>query len=122
MRPDFARMYATASYADEDVQPRMSATDYTELLQKLQRPKLDESEQQKDDRPRLYFNLKNADLIPKCMDKTSNQRRDYSDPRPIWDVPVTFVGQHVQLGWYAFTVLVGLLSMEWLIRKLLRLA
>ena len=25
MRPDFARMYEMASYADEDVQPRMSA-------------------------------------------------------------------------------------------------
>ena len=122
VRPDFARLYAMASYADEDVQPRMGAADYTELLQKLRRPKLDDSEQQKDDRPRLYFNLKNADLIPKCMDKTSNQRRDYSDPRPIWDVPVTLVGQRVLLGWYAFVALVGLMAMEWLIRKLLRLA
>ncbi len=122
VRPDFARMYEMASYADEDVQPRMSGTDYAEVLQRLQRPKLDESEGQNDDRPRLYFNLKNADLIPKCMDKTSNQRRDYSDPRPIWDVPVTLFWQHFQLGWYAFTALVGLMAMEWLIRKLLRLA
>ena len=88
VRPDFARMYEMSSYADEDVQPRMSAADYTTLLQKLQRPKLDDT--QKDDRPRLYFNLKNADEIPRCMDKTSNQRRDYSDPRPIWNTPVRF--------------------------------
>ena len=56
------------------------------------------------------------------MDKTSNQRRDYSDPRPIWDAPVTLLGQRVLLGWYAFAALVGLMAMEWLIRKLLRLA
>ena len=56
------------------------------------------------------------------MDKTSNQRRDYSDPRPIWNVPVRFFASRVQLGWYAFTALVGLMSLEWLIRKLLRLA
>jgi hypothetical protein len=120
VRPDFARMVEMASYADEDVQPRMSAADYTGLLQKLQRPKLDDT--QKDDRPRLYFNLKNAGEIPQCMDKTSNQRRDYSDPRPIWNTPVRFFENRVQLGWYAFTALVGLMSLEWLIRKLLRLA
>jgi hypothetical protein len=204
-RPDFARMYDIASYADEEVQPRMSGPDYAELLQKLRRPKLDENEQ-KEDRPKLFFNLKNADLIPKCMDKLSDQRREYSDPRPIWDVmvkmltpvrerylpawaawglaaclgagcaigffffrserrglplglqaalallglvsvPGYYLGRHlgiggwaicialatlvvaplylpaeVALGWYALAALVGLLSTEWLVRKLLRLA
>ena len=80
-RPDFARMYEMASYADDDVQPRMTAPEFAEVSEALKRarPKATD-EVQKDDRPRLYFNLKNADLIPKCMDKTSNQRRDTAIP------------------------------------------
>ena len=206
-RPDFARMFETASYVDETVQTRMAAADYAELASKLQRPKLEEGSQanQADDRPRLYFNLANADLIPRCMVETEPKKQEtYSEPRAIWDEPAPFrwtpwwlaallsviltagflagfflfrtdrpvvrwddsvggkvllgllalvslggfaAGRHLglagwlllagglavligplflpgtmQLGWYAFTLLIGLMSMEWLVRKLLRLA
>ena len=32
------------------------------------------------------------------MDKTSNQRRDYSDPRPIWNTPVRFFERQRAVG------------------------
>ncbi len=202
-RPDFARMYETASYLDEDVQPRMAPADYAELAQKLQRPKLEEGAPQ-DDRPRLYFNLSNAGLIPKCMSETESTTTTHSDPKAVWDEkapfawmplwlivtlglilavgfavgfflfrverPVVswndslgsrallgtfgvvsaggfsigrnlglagwvllagvlalligpwFLPDRLQLGWLALAVLIGLMSVEWLIRKLLRLA
>jgi hypothetical protein len=195
-RPDFAQMYDTASYADEIVKPRMSAKDYEELMQYLQRqrPKLDDKKPS-DDRPRLYFNLADAGLIPKCMTEIENNDTRLSQAHPVWDEKAAFqwlpwwaaaligvvltvgflagfflsrsnrpaavmrgllaapsvggfaIGRNlgwggwvllagllilligplflpslIPLGWFLFTTLIGLLSMEWLIRKLLRLA
>src|SRR5205807_8064913 len=67
-RPDFERMYHMASEA-EAVIARMGPAEGAELKKRLQRPKLAAAagKEQKDDKTRLYFELKNADLIPNCM-------------------------------------------------------
>jgi hypothetical protein len=67
-RPDFDRMYRLASEADS-VLLRMSDADKAELQKRLIRPKLEGGEKAdlRDDKMRLYFELRNAGLIPKCM-------------------------------------------------------
>ena len=67
-RPDFQTMYELASEAD-DVLGRMGDAERQELKRSLQRPKMEGAAQNenKDDKVRLYFDLKNAHLIPTCM-------------------------------------------------------
>src|SRR6185437_7804081 len=67
-RPDFQTMYQLASEAD-DVLGRMTDAERVELKRSLSRPKLEGAAkgEVKDDKLRLYFDLKNAHLIPTCM-------------------------------------------------------
>ncbi len=139
-RPDFDRMYRMASEADE-VFLRMSDSDRAELKRRLQRPKPEaagggenpDKVEISEDKPRLYFDLKNAGLIPSCMRRdvaTSTSKGPHQD---LWDNGVTIheypppddpskpPRQPVKIS-YVLMIVVGLLSVEWLIRKLLRLA
>jgi hypothetical protein len=123
-RPDFDRMYRLASEADEVIN-RVSDTVAQELKRRLTRPKLGAGEDAKDkgeisdDKARLYFDLKNAELIPSCMVSRPNEQESRGPVDDLWD-------KGFQLGQidlpYALLAGVALLSVEWLIRKLLRLA
>ncbi len=143
-RPDFDRMYRMASEAD-DVLRRMSESDRAELQKRLQRPKEREGASNPDDgrdkekgdlredKQRLYFDLKNAVLIPSCMKPDPNEQTSRGPHDDLWDHGVT-VYEYPKTGdeskpatppvkfSYVLMIVVGLLSGEWLIRKLLRLA
>ena len=144
-RPDFDLMYRMASEADL-VLPRMEIAAQQELRKRLTRPVLsdtpsgdkpngkddklgDDPKQVKnvpnEDKMRLYFDLSNADLIPSCMKADSKTARSlgpvtdqWDDGFELWHTPPD---APVKLSYILLTV-VGLLSIEWLTRKLLRLA
>jgi hypothetical protein len=130
-RPDFARMYRLASEADE-VLLRMGETAQQELKKRLKRPdfkKDDDLPSEADkvelsDKMRLYFDLKNADLIPSCMIQDVQKQTSRGPVSDKWDGGWTMwmhKGEPVRMS-YVLTAVVALLSLEWLIRKLLRLA
>jgi von Willebrand factor type A domain len=132
-RPDFDTMYPLASDANQ-VLLRMPEADRLELKRHLVPPKLEKKSDEKsadkaaaDSKMRLFFNLKNAQLIPSCMvaeTKTQQNRGQYKDVWDAdWDIGGFFQAWHIP-GWLrnGLVVIVGLLSLEWLIRKLLRLA
>lgn len=137
-RPDYDRLYRMASEADE-VLLRMNEGDRNELKRRLQRPKLStgpEAEDKADireDRMRLYFDLKNAALIPSCMVADVQKQVSRGKHRDVWDDgfvvyeyprpedPNVPVRPPVKIS-YVLLLVVGLLSVEWLTRKLLRLA
>ncbi len=135
-RPDFETLYKLASDL-EDVKNRFAGheKDYDELLKRLARPKVEgESEKAKTldkEKPRLFFDLNNGELIPNCIDKDESVQTSRGKPEDIWDKPMFTIPEFNFLGkWpmgpipvaWILVVVVGLLSMEWLIRKLLRLA
>jgi hypothetical protein len=137
-RPDFDRMYRLASEAD-DVLLRMTDADRQELVKSLQRPKMeaprdgaDKTVELREDKPRLYFNLQNAKLIPKCMISDVQKQTSKGPVNDVWDdgfvvkryddpKPGQPPKPPIKIS-YALLLAVGLLSAEWLIRKLLRLA
>jgi hypothetical protein len=117
-RPDFQTMYELASEAD-DVLVRMGDAERQELKRSLQRPLME-----KDDKVRLYFDLKNAHLIPACMRPDVQTLRNRGPIEDLWDegfVVWDRESQPVTMS-YVLLAIVGLLSLEWLTRKLLRLA
>lgn len=136
-RPDFDLMYRLASEADL-VLARMSESQRQELRRRLSKPQGTEArptekvdpkvagKERNEERLRLYFDLKNAELIPSCMItdiKNSRSRGPISD---LWDGGWVLrdalpPDQPIKLS-YVLVIGVGLLSVEWLIRKLLRLA
>ncbi len=124
-RPDFQTMYELASEAD-DVLGRMGDAERQELKRSLQRPKMESDSQadNKDDKLRLYFDLKNAHLIPSCMRPDVQTLRNRGPIEDLWDdgfVVWDREPQPVTMS-YVLLAVVALLSLEWLIRKLLRLA
>jgi hypothetical protein len=146
IRPDFDRMYRMASEADLVLARINSEADRTELRRQLVRPKLagarpeipaagepEEKQPELSDKPRLYFNLKNAELIPNCMISDKNTSTSKGPHRDLWDEGWTIVPgevpddpskpvkQPIKIS-YVLMFVVGLLSIEWLTRKLLRLA
>ena len=139
-RPDFDRMYRMSSEAG-DVMLRMNEGDRNELKRRLQRPKLEQAKEGdtpdqveiRDDKMRLYFGLENAGLIPTCMVPDVQKQVSRGKHRDWWDEGVTLYEypqpedpnvpqkQPVKIA-YVLLLVVGLLSVEWLTRKLLRLA
>ncbi|MGL4550904.1 MAG: vWA domain-containing protein [Gemmataceae bacterium] len=139
-KPDFDRMYRMASEADF-VLARMEEADRAELRRQLVRPKLPaadaggEKEKQPalSDKARLYFNLKNAELIPACMRADVQTAKSKGPHRDLWDEGWTVAEgkksedpsvpekRPVKVS-YVLAAVVGLLCLEWLTRKLLRLA
>jgi hypothetical protein len=124
-RPDFQTMYELASEAD-DVLGRMGDAERQELKRSLQRPRMENDAQadNKDDKMRLYFDLKNAPLIAGCMRPDVQTLRNRGPIEDLWDD--SFVlwdreSQPITMSYVLLTI-VGLLSLEWLTRKLLRLA
>jgi hypothetical protein len=135
-RPDFDLMYRMASEADL-VLPRMDEPSRQELRRRLIRPvvadlkPLDKSddkngkESSSDEKMRLYFDLKNAELIPSCMRTDTKDLRARGPVSDWWDDGFIMwensPNPPTKFSWILMIV-VGLLSVEWLTRKLLRLA
>jgi hypothetical protein len=136
-RPDFALMYEMASDADEVIK-RVGETSAVarDLRQRLSAGKPVEST----DKPagekkaadpnqlKLVFSLANADLIPSCMvsqSKTVQNRGPISD---LWDdgiqLPPSIMGTEEKPAKISYVLIAAvlLLGIEWLTRKLLRLA
>ncbi len=124
-RPDFQTMYELASEAD-DVLGRMGDAERQELKRSLQRPRMESDSQgdNKDDKMRLYFDLKNAHLIPACMRPDVQTLRNRGPIEDLWDDGFVIWDREPQpvTMSYVLLAIVGLLSLEWLTRKLLRLA
>ncbi len=124
-RPDFDTLYKLASDA-EDVKLRMPQTDYDTLLRALSRPKLegeaDKPKGTEKEKPRLFFNLNNAEQIPNCIDKDETTQTSRGKPEDLWDTGWWQASDGKPILSKVLIVVVGLLSLEWLIRKLLRLA
>jgi hypothetical protein len=124
-RPDFQTLYELASEAD-DVLGRMGDAERQELKRSLQRPKMESDSQadNKNDKLRLYFDLKNAHLVPACMRPDVQTLRSRGPIEDLWDDGFVIwqrEGQPITMS-YVLLAVVGLLSVEWLTRKLLRLA
>jgi hypothetical protein len=152
-RPDFFRMYRLSSEADLVLARIKEDTDRQLVQRRLVRPKLEVApgEEAKDkteisDKPRLYFDLPNADVVPLCMNAVPQTNKSKGPVDDLWDKG--FGWWEIQDWWrqllnnfrapvaptppppaqetaqFPFFLLlaVGILSLEWLIRKLLRLA
>jgi hypothetical protein len=122
-RPDFQTMYDLASEAD-DVLGRMGDAERQVLKRRLQRPKMQNENQ--DEKMRLYFDLKNAHLIPTCMRPDVQTLRNRGPIQDLWDDGFVLWNREapyppIKMS-YVLLAAVGLLSLEWLTRKLLRLA
>ena len=146
-RPDFTQLYTLASELTEGTPP-LDPAGKEELRKNLESTaarllqKVDDKDQvstskvavppaaapgTKDsasdkDKGHLFFDLISAKLLPKCMVTRTNINRNRGPVKDIWDEGFTLVQDpSVRMAW-VLVVVVGLLSLEWLTRKLLRLA
>jgi hypothetical protein len=135
-RPDFEALYRLASPAGE-VLGRMGDAERTALKQRLTRIRPEPPTARPSETPdptaksgqeedlRLYFDLSTADLIPQCMVTATKLQRNRGPIRDLWDEGFTVWQREsappIQMS-YVLLAVVGLLSLEWLTRKLLRLA
>jgi hypothetical protein len=118
-RPDYDTMYDLASEAD-GVLNRVNDQTRKELLARLLKPVKaekaegeaapDAKEAVNRDKPHLLFELKNADIIPSCMTAQLQDEKNRGKVHDTWD------------NHWLLAAAVGLLAIEWLTRKLLRLA
>jgi hypothetical protein len=131
-RPDFETMYKLASPATEVLNRLSDENDKRDLRTRLTRPKVelpkdaDAPKETKEEVPRLYFTLDNADLIPRCMKSVVNSNRNRGLVEDLWDGGWVLWDREppdepIKMP-YVLAAVVGLLSVEWLTRKLLRLA
>ncbi|HZT83401.1 MAG TPA: VWA domain-containing protein [Gemmataceae bacterium] len=138
-RPDYEALYELASEAD-DVLGRVPEATRKELKARLSRPKVTAEPGDKpadkpaekdkaaaakpsEDKPRLYFDLKSATIIPDCMVTEERQQRSRGPVEDWWDSDWP-LNRPKGERWFSMVMViaVGLLSVEWLTRKLLRLA
>jgi len=130
-RPDFPLLYQMASEADE-VLDRIRdkvVRDKVELALSRPRPVRpgDDKTEPTAEKRKLFFDLGNATLIPDCMTMKPVEQRIRGRVQDQWDegftlwTPADRPNEPVKLS-YVLLLIVGLLSTEWLIRKLLRLA
>jgi len=146
-RPDFGQLYQLASEVT-DFLPRMDKSTQEEIKDAVDKTaaallhhKEDEEaegvkrDQAKDKAraaakqtsgdkavPRLFFDLTSAHLIPKCMVTESKVQRSRGPVKDLWDLGFTVSDDpRVRMATVLIIVTV-LLSVEWLTRKLLRLA
>ncbi len=132
-QPDFDDMWYLASNTDLVMARITDENVKRKVLEKLQRPRLEgtikvdsKGETITDDgKARLYFTLANAHLIPLCMISDPNTTTTQGSVEDLWDAGWEFNqssnGRPLKFS-YALMVASLLLSMEWLFRKLLRLA
>jgi hypothetical protein len=136
-RPDLAAAYELASDADDVLARVDDPLKKQELRQMLQRYKLTASAGDKPataqkEKLRLVFDLQSARLIPDCMHMVESKQQSRGKVDDLWDdgwvLPAWMQPAPKTPGappWkfsYVLAAVVGLLSIEWLTRKLLRLA
>ena len=130
-KPDYAALLKMASEFDKDFRARLSDKLQIELSQKL--PK-------EAGVPKLAFKVTERELlayIPECMKTEKRQMQNRGPINDLWDRGVTmptaeaenpFVRKYLVSWWsgqrlsVVLLAVVFLLSLEWLVRKLLRLA
>ncbi|GIW80361.1 MAG: hypothetical protein KatS3mg105_2168 [Gemmatales bacterium] len=122
VQPDFKLLHELASLAKNEVRPRISEEVQTKLHRALVRTNSRFNSEGEDDQ-RLYFDLETATIIPDCMVKMEPRvHRSRGPVRDLWDAGFEIGNEPPMKISYALFVIVGLLSIEWLTRKLLRLA
>lgn len=136
-RPDFGQMYQLASDMSA-VLPRLDKQGEEELRQALESTaarllhRVDESKPANErgeqntkagkEPLRLFFDLSSAKLIPKCMVTESKVQRSRGAVQDLWDQGFTLWSDpSIQMATVLLLV-TALLSIEWLTRKLLKLA
>jgi uncharacterized protein (UPF0218 family) len=124
--PDFGQMRQLASKAT-DVLARLPDNEMRsrlkQVLERTNKLPARDTVEDKDAASRLYFDLNTAEIIPDCMITDRKTQRNRGPVRDIWDEGV--VVRDSNPPWklsYTLLVVIGLLSIEWLTRKLLKLA
>ncbi|MDB5312305.1 MAG: hypothetical protein JWO38_6507 [Gemmataceae bacterium] len=124
-RPDIDALRAMAGELDKDLRARIKKPETAERLARdLPR---------EGGVPKLAFKLADKDLlalIPECMDHREVNDKNRGKAEDLWDQGFTlpesltpeWLGKYPQQVSYVLLLLVGLLSVEWMTRKLLRLA
>jgi hypothetical protein len=141
-RPDFGQMYQLAGQITE-VLPRLDRQTDTELRSVLEgtaarllhrmeepegsagaagRPVAEAKPAETKDLLRLFFDLNSANLIPRCMMTDSKIQRSRGPIKDLWDEGFTISADPPVQFANVLLVIVGLLSVEWLTRKLIKLA
>jgi hypothetical protein len=147
VRPDWSALYQIASDLDE-IMPRLDKATADRVRQAVRkrpvsaadrppessRPSASEGASKPttgNDEPatsesvRLFFDLNRAEIIPDLMTSQTKVQRNRGPIDDLWDDGPTLGtdnrGQPIVLPW-VLLLIVGLLSVEWLTRKLLRLA
>jgi hypothetical protein len=149
-RPDFGLMYQLASEAT-DVLPRIKdRQDQDKLKQELEdtasrlvrhaddstvarsensgpggkteKPEAKAKNSSRKETQRLLFDLNSARLIPKCMVTDSKVQRSRGPVTDLWDRGFGLWFDSSTRMAFVLLMIVGLLSIEWLTRKLLKLA
>src|SRR5262249_47509644 len=140
VRPDFEALWELAGRAETVFNRVTDEAVRNELRAKLKRPAVSKEAKEgakKEDRPaggsdeelRLLVDLDGAKVIPSCMVSAKKDLRNRGKVRDLWDDGFvlwrdpsgTKDKDPVKLS-YVLCLAVGLLSVEWLTRKLLRLA
>jgi hypothetical protein len=139
-RPDFGQMYQLATDISE-ILPRIDKPTENELREALKStaarllqlteetspgtlpiPTGQRAEQDGKEHLRLFFDLSSAKLIPKCMVTDSKVQRSRGAVQDLWDQGFTlWPDPSVRMATVLLLVTM-LLSLEWLTRKLLKLA
>lgn len=123
-RPDFAHLRRTSTEA-APVLARVDDQAKARLRAELERTNKALPPEPGGERAglRLYFDLKGAALVPDCMVAERKTQRSRGPVHDLWDEgPVVRAGDPPRKLSLALLLIVGLLSTEWLIRKLLKLA
>lgn len=127
-QPDFAQLRQLASPA-ADVLARVRKEDRGRVeaeldrTNRIQEAAADKNAEDRQERTRLFFDLKGAEVIPDCMITDVRSQKSRGAVEDVWDdgVTVNWGGTPYRLS-YLLIAAVVLLSVEWLTRKLLKLA
>jgi hypothetical protein len=130
-RPDFGQMYQLASEMSAVV-PRLDKRLEDELRGTLENTaarllhrgdeRAEASGKARKEPLRLFFDLTSAQLIPKCMVTESKVQRSRGAVQDLWDQGFTLWSDPSVRMASVLLLIVTLLSIEWLTRKLLKLA
>jgi hypothetical protein len=124
--PDFPFLRDLASKADDGVMARINNEDgkarLRAVLERTNKMPVKDTVEEKESL-KLYFDLKAAEMIPDCMVTDSKTARTRGPVKDVWDSGFTLESWDPPLKVSTLLlVIVGLLSIEWLTRKLLKLA
>jgi hypothetical protein len=117
-KPDFGQLRQVASAAGDHVLRRVPDEVRGKLKPELERTN---STLGADGDLRLFFDLKAADMIPECMDAEQRIQKSRGPIKDLWDYGWEFGNPPMKIS-LALVLVIGLLSVEWLTRKLLKLA